>query len=113
MLVSRRIRTRPSSGTNGVVEPFLRIHRPKIHGGGSGRKDDSASRNEKRNADDKGAKERRLRPERKEQVGEKEGRGRGEEGEKGRKREGTQCLSGETAVTNSGLEPERGTVARG
>lgn len=84
MLVSRRIRTRPSSGTNGVVEPFLRIHRPKIHGGGSGRKDDSASRNEKRNADDKGAKERRLRPERKEQVGEEKEEKKGRKGERER-----------------------------
>lgn len=41
---------------------------------------------------------------RKEQVGEKEEkRGREE-----REREGAQCLSGETAVTNSGLQPERG-----
>lgn len=98
MLVSRRIRTRPSSGTNGVVEPFLRIHRPKIHGGGSGRKDDSASRNEKRNADDTRGRRSVDCDRRKEQVGEKEER----------EREGTQCLSGETAVTNSGLEPERG-----
>lgn len=67
------------------------------------RKDDSASRNEKRNADDKGAKERRLRP----AEGASGGEG-GEEGEGEREREGAQCLSGETAVTNSGLQPERG-----
>ena len=78
MLVSRRIRTRPSSGTNGVVEPFLRIHRPKIHGGGSGRKDDSASRNEKRNADDTRGRRSVDCDRRKEQVGEKEEKKGGE-----------------------------------
>lgn len=54
VLVSRRMHIRSGTGTNEVVEPFLRVRVQKYTVTGEERR----SRNEKRNADDKGTKNR-------------------------------------------------------